>query len=68
MHSSALLALLPLVAATRFRVDVGLGGLKYTPDNVRASVGDTLEFHYFPMRHSVTEVEHVLHTSPLFLT
>lgn len=46
--------LLTLAAAKNTVVQVGEGGLKFTPDNITgAKEGDTLEFHFYPKNHSV---------------
>jgi plastocyanin len=51
-----ILALLPaLAAAQTIRIDVGLNGLAFTPNNVTAGVGTTLEFVYHPKKHSVSQ-------------
>ncbi|KAI8664438.1 hypothetical protein NCS55_00952500 [Fusarium keratoplasticum] len=51
--SVALFALLAVGAsATTHRVEVGKGGLKYTPDTISAAKGDIIEFHFDSM-HSV---------------
>jgi uncharacterized cupredoxin-like copper-binding protein len=34
-------------------VQVGNGGLKFTPDSFTAAVGETVEFHFYPQKHSV---------------
>jgi plastocyanin len=35
-------------AATTISVAVGQGGLIYTPNDIKASVGDSVEFSFFP--------------------
>ncbi|KAK2034741.1 Cupredoxin [Colletotrichum zoysiae] len=58
MHASAILAaVLPAAAvmgATHV-VKVGDGGLKFEPNNVKAAVGDKVEFHFYPKSHSVAQ-------------
>ncbi|KAJ9144146.1 Plastocyanin-like domain-containing protein [Pleurostoma richardsiae] len=44
----------PLTGVTH-SVVVGLGGLKFDPDNVVAQVGDVVEWHYLPKNHSVAQ-------------
>ena len=34
---------------------MGDGGLKFSPENVKAQVGDQLEFHFYPKAHSVSQ-------------
>lgn len=34
-------------------VQVGNGGLKFTPNSFTAAVGETVEFHFYPQKHSV---------------
>ncbi|KAH7024626.1 Cupredoxin [Microdochium trichocladiopsis] len=54
MPSLQLLPLfLGLAAAAKHRIDVGKGGLKFEPNTTTAAVGDTIEFHFYPERHSV---------------
>ncbi|RSL87106.1 hypothetical protein CEP51_002399 [Fusarium floridanum] len=49
----ALLALLAIGAsAATHKVEVGKGGLKYTPDTITAAKGDIIEFHFDSM-HTV---------------
>ncbi|MCJ1234566.1 hypothetical protein MMC14_002527 [Varicellaria rhodocarpa] len=55
-----LLALLPLVAAqfqnsTVHNVDVGKGGLIFSPNSLTANVGDKVQFTYYPQNHSVAQ-------------
>lgn len=40
-----------IVDAAVHSVDVGKGGLKFTPNSIAAAVGDTVEFHYYPQKH-----------------
>ncbi|KAK2040421.1 Cupredoxin [Colletotrichum somersetense] len=58
MHASAVLAaVLPAAAvmgATHV-VKVGDGGLKFDPENIKAAVGDSVEFHFYPKSHSVAQ-------------
>jgi plastocyanin len=58
MHSS--LALIAFMAAGSavakiIEIDVGKGGLVYSPDTVTADVGDTLEFHFFASFHTAVQ-------------
>jgi len=39
--------------AATIRIDAGLNGIAYSPNSVTAAVGDTLEFHFHPLNHSV---------------
>ncbi|KAF3802579.1 putative GPI-anchored cupredoxin [Colletotrichum gloeosporioides] len=36
-------------------VKVGDGGLTFSPNDVKAAVGDTVEFHFYPKAHSVAQ-------------
>ncbi|KHN95700.1 extracellular serine-rich protein [Metarhizium album ARSEF 1941] len=43
-----------VAAAAVIRVDVGSNGaFTFTPDTIKANVGDTLDFHFHPLNHSV---------------
>ncbi len=42
------------IAAT-VDIDVGNGGLVFSPDTATAAVGDELHFHFHPQNHSVIE-------------
>lgn len=54
MHFTTLLAFaVGAFAAKDIRIDVGKDGLSFSPNNVQADVGDVLEFHFWPMNHSV---------------
>lgn len=56
MLSLQLLSLfLGTAAAAKHRIDVGKGGLVFSPNTTTAAVGDTLEFHFYPMKHSVAQ-------------
>lgn len=49
-----LLALSAAAAAATIRVDVGEGGaFTFSPDTIKAGAGDTLDFHFYPLNHSV---------------
>lgn len=51
---AALLALAASTNAATIRVDVGNNGaFAFSPDTIKASVGDTLDFHFHPINHSV---------------
>ncbi len=42
--------------ATTFDIDVGAeGALLFSPETLTASVGDTLNFHFYPLNHSVVQ-------------
>ena len=51
----AVLALATVASAVNMQVNVGQGGLTFSPPSVNASVGDTVEFIYFPKNHTVTQ-------------
>ncbi|KAK2001933.1 hypothetical protein LX36DRAFT_697918 [Colletotrichum falcatum] len=58
MHASAVLAaVLPAAAvmAATHVVKVGDGGLTFTPNDIKAAVGDSVEFQFYPMAHSVAQ-------------
>jgi plastocyanin len=48
-------ALLSLASAVTHVVDVGKNGLAFTPNSTAASVGDIVEFHFYPKDHSVVQ-------------
>lgn len=54
MHfiNAAILALAAEASAETIRVEVGKGGLKYTPDSITPAKGDVVEFHFDSM-HTV---------------
>ncbi|KAJ6786221.1 hypothetical protein PWT90_05755 [Aphanocladium album] len=47
------LAAATTASAKTVRVDVGKDGLSFTPDVIKADKGDTLDFHFYPQKHSV---------------
>ena len=48
------LTLSPLLAyAATHSVTVGQNGLSYSPNNIKAAVGDKVDFNFFPKNHSV---------------
>lgn len=67
MHFSkiALVAAATVASAKTIRVDVGKDGLTYTPADIKAAVGDQIEFHYFPKAHSVVASGFKTPCSPL---
>ena len=53
-----LLALLPLALGQNssvYTVDVGEGGLIFTPNSMTANVGDQVQFNFYPQNHSVAQ-------------
>ncbi|KAG4440804.1 hypothetical protein IFR05_003732 [Cadophora sp. M221] len=40
---------------SKIRIEVGKGGLVFNPNTATAAVGDTVEFHFYPKNHSVTQ-------------
>jgi len=44
-----------LAEAAKHRVNVGKGGLKFSPNSTTAAVGDTVEFKFHPEQHSVVK-------------
>jgi plastocyanin len=53
--SSFALALLPFAAAAVIDVDVGKGGLAFSPEAIFAAAGDQVVFHFHPKNHTVTQ-------------
>lgn len=51
--ASALLS--TLASASTYTVAVGQNGFRFTPNNTVASIGDKVEFHYYPKNHSVVQ-------------
>lgn len=47
--------LVNLAAAKKIDVDVGKDGLKFTPDEIKAEVGDVVVFHFAKDRHDVSQ-------------
>jgi len=44
--------------AANHDVDVGNGGLSFSPDTITAAVGDTVTFHFYPGDHSVVSSDY----------
>lgn len=57
MHFSTLAtaALVAHASAKVVTVSVAQNGLAFTPNNIKADVGDTLEFQFYPAQHSVIQ-------------
>ncbi|KAL7799121.1 Cupredoxin [Trichoderma ceciliae] len=56
--SLAVATLSAVASAKTIRIDVGENGaLNFTPDNLQASTGDILEFHYHSINHSVVAAD-----------
>lgn len=55
--SLAVATLSAVASAKTIRIDVGQTGLTFTPNDIKASVGDILEFHYHPKNHSVVAAD-----------
>lgn len=55
LHALPLLAILPLSLAKTITVDVGKGGLVFTPNNVTAAKDDSIVFTFYPENHTVVE-------------
>jgi plastocyanin len=55
MHftTAALASIVGAASAKTIRIDAGEGGLKFEPANTKAEMGDMLEFHFYPQKHSV---------------
>lgn len=50
-----LAAISALSEATVIDVDVGKHGLVFEPATVTASIGDIINFHFYPINHSVAQ-------------
>ncbi|KAK0122473.1 hypothetical protein ONS95_010705 [Cadophora gregata] len=46
-------------------VKVGDGGLNFSPNSFTASVGDTVEFHFYPSQHSVAQSSFAAPCAPI---
>lgn len=53
--ATALSMLAMQAQAKTIKVAVGQGGLKFTPDNIKASKGDTIEFSFYSSTHNVIQ-------------
>ncbi|KAH8597848.1 Cupredoxin [Bisporella sp. PMI_857] len=49
------LALVSSAVGANFDVTVGKGGLVFNPPNVKAAVGDTITYKFFPKNHAVVQ-------------
>jgi plastocyanin len=47
-----------IYAADNHKVKVGNDGLNFDPNTVKAAVGDTIEFQFYPMNHSVAQANY----------
>jgi plastocyanin len=52
-------------SAANFQVQVGNGGLTFTPTTVTAAVGDTVSFVFYPKNHTVTQSSFTAPCQPL---
>lgn len=58
MHLSTLSFVSAIAATARaatIQVAVGQNGLTYSPSDIKAAVGDSVEFSFFPKNHTVTQ-------------
>lgn len=55
LQALPLLAILPLSLAKVISVDVGNGGLVFSPDTITAEKGDSVVFTFYPQSHDVVE-------------
>ncbi|TVY47454.1 Extracellular serine-rich protein [Lachnellula occidentalis] len=53
--SSLVLAFAAAASAATIKVAVGQDGLTYTPNDITANAGDSVEFDFFPKNHTVTQ-------------
>jgi len=67
LTSAALAAIAAATSASaaNFQVQVGNGGLTFTPNTVNASVGDTVSFVFYPKNHTVTQSSFTAPCQPL---
>jgi len=65
--SAAVAAILAATSASAAdtQVQVGNGGLTFTPNTVTAAVGDTVTFVYYPKNHTVTQSSFAAPCQPL---
>ncbi|KAK4115965.1 Cupredoxin [Canariomyces notabilis] len=52
------------VHAASHRIDVGRGGLTFTPDTITAAVGDTVDFYFVGGTHDAVTSEYATPCSP----
>lgn len=52
-------------SAATFQVEVGNGGLTFSPNTVTANVGDVVNFVYYPKNHTVTQSSFAAPCQPL---
>lgn len=57
MLSCLLIALAASASAATIKINVGEGGLTFTPDSVTAAVDDVLEFHFVGGNHDAVTGE-----------
>jgi plastocyanin len=50
---ASVLAIASYASAATIRVDVGSAGLTFSPNTIKASTGDILDFHFHAINHSV---------------
>jgi plastocyanin len=62
---SALTLAAGLTSAMDHVVKVGDGGLNFNPNSVNASKGDTVTFHFYPMKHSVVQAAFATPCQPM---
>ncbi|KAL7942233.1 Cupredoxin [Trichoderma barbatum] len=55
--SLAVATLSAVASAKTVRIDVGKSPFTFTPNDIKADVGDILEFHYHPINHSVVAAD-----------
>ncbi|KAJ3483601.1 hypothetical protein NLG97_g7267 [Lecanicillium saksenae] len=65
MHFTNAVLLATVASAKTLRVDVGKNGLVYTPNDIKASVGDEVSFFFHPMNHTVSQSNFKQPCSPL---
>ncbi|KAH8653106.1 Cupredoxin [Tricladium varicosporioides] len=53
--TTTVLALVASASAATIKVKVGDGALVYAPNDIKAAVGDSVEFSFFPKNHTVTQ-------------
>ncbi|KAF2748754.1 hypothetical protein M011DRAFT_400146, partial [Sporormia fimetaria CBS 119925] len=56
-----------VISATH-TITVGKLAHKFSPDTIRAEIGDVVEFHFYPANHSVVRAEYELPCIPYEMT
>ncbi|CZR66884.1 uncharacterized protein PAC_16785 [Phialocephala subalpina] len=65
LSSASLIAAAASASAETIQVAVGQSGLTFSPNDITAAVGDSVEFSFFPKNHSVTQSSFAKPCQPL---